>query len=204
MSELVDTKERAGLAPQLEAADTTGNRAVPPPAPLGDPTTARSVYEFSARTITGEEQSLGDYAGRVLLVVNVASRCGFTPQYDGLEKLWQQLRGRGLTILGFPCNQFAFQEPGDEAQIQSFCSLTYGVTFPLFAKVLVNGAEAHPLYRFLRARQPGIAGSGMIKWNFTKFLVDRQGQPVRRYGSVTTPAQLREDIEALLAQPAAA
>ena len=200
MNELIEAK--AGSAPASGAAAP----AVPPqPSAAAElAAAARSVHEFTARTIAGEERTLRDYAGRVLLIVNVASRCGFTPQYEGLEQLWQDYRERGLTVLGFPCNQFGHQEPGDDAQIESFCSLTYGVSFPMFAKVQVNGPEAHALYRYLRTRLPGIAGTSGIKWNFTKFLVDRQGQPVRRYGSVTTPAQLRTDIESLLAEPATA
>ena len=160
----------------------------------------QSAYDFSARTIDGAEQSLRSYEGQVLLVVNVASRCGFTPQYEGLEQLWRDYQGRGFAVLGFPCNQFGNQEPEGEEKIQSFCSLRFGVSFPLFAKVDVNGEQAHPLFRYLRRARPGIAGSGAIKWNFTKFLIDRQGRPVRRYGSVTTPDQLRADIESLLAQ----
>jgi glutathione peroxidase len=163
-----------------------------------------SVYDFTARAIDGAEQSLRDYEGRVLLVVNVASRCGFTPQYEGLERLWRDYRERGLTVLGFPCNQFGAQEPEAEDKIQSFCELRFGVSFPLFAKIDVNGAGAHPLYRYLRQARPGIVGSESIKWNFTKFLVDRQGQPVRRFGSVSTPEQLRPDIESLLAATPAA
>jgi glutathione peroxidase len=159
-----------------------------------------SVYDFSARTIEGNEQSLRDYQGRVLLIVNVASRCGFTPQYEGLEQLWRDYRERDFAVLGFPCNQFGGQEPEAEEQIQSFCSMRFGVSFPLFAKIDVNGSKAHPLYRYLRESRPGIAGTEAIKWNFTKFLIDRQGQPVRRYGSVSTPEQLRPDIESLLVQ----
>jgi glutathione peroxidase len=139
-----------------------------------------------------------DYLGQVVLVVNVASRCGYTPQYAGLESLYRRFRGRGVTVLGFPCNQFGAQEPGSEAEIASFCSTSYDVTFPMFAKVDVNGDGAHPLWVWLKASQPGILGTERIKWNFTKFLVDRSGTVVKRYGSSTTPDAVGADIEALL------
>jgi len=157
-----------------------------------------SILDHAARTIAGAEQALDGYAGKVLLIVNVASQCGFTPQYRGLEALWRKYGERGLVVLGFPCNQFGHQEPGDEAQIHTFCSTNYDVTFPLFAKVDVNGANAHPLFRALKAAAPGLLGSEAIKWNFTKFLVDRTGKVVRRYGSMDTPASIATDIEALL------
>ena len=156
-----------------------------------------TAYDFTATDIDGQQKSLADYAGQVLLVVNVASKCGFTPQYAGLEKLWQDYRQQGLAVLGFPCDQFGHQEPGDEEQIQEFCSLTYGVTFPMFAKVEVNGDDAHPLYKWLRSEKSGVLGS-RIKWNFTKFLVDREGNVVKRYGSVTKPEKLTADIEKAL------
>jgi glutathione peroxidase len=163
------------------------------------PLPAGRVHDFSARTIDGVEQPLSAFAGQVLLLVNVASRCGFTPQYAGLEALWRQYRERGFAVLGFPCNQFGRQEPEGEAAIREFCTLRFGVSFPLFGKVEVNGPGAHPLFGLLRAACPGIAGTGSIKWNFTKFLVDRDGRPVRRFGPAATPAQLRPHIESLLA-----
>jgi len=156
------------------------------------------VLEQSARTIDGAEQSFSDYAGKVLLIVNVASQCGFTPQYTGLEVLWRAYGDRGLVVLGFPCNQFGHQEPGNEAEIRNFCSTKYDVSFPLFAKVEVNGSNTHPLFRTLKAAAPGLLGSEAIKWNFTKFLVDRTGKVVKRYGSMDTPESIGRDIEALL------
>lgn len=164
----------------------------------------QNVYEFSADLADGHEISLAQYAGKVLLIVNTASKCGFTPQYAGLESLYQQYKGRGLIVLGFPCNQFGQQEPGTEAEISRFCELNYGVSFPIFAKIDVNGQNAHPLFRYLRKKQPGILGSlgisalGSIKWNFTKFLVDRQGEAVERFAPSTAPAELAADIERLL------
>jgi glutathione peroxidase len=161
-----------------------------------------SVYDFEARAIDGTTRSLADYSGKVLLIVNVASKCGFTPQYAGLEALWRRYRDSGLGVLGFPCNQFAGQEPEAEAGIARFCSATYDVTFPLFAKIEVNGDMAHPLYRYLKTAAPGLLGSEAIKWNFTKFLVDRKGAPIRRYAPFATPMALTADIEAALAAPA--
>ena len=158
-----------------------------------------TVYDFSARDIQGHEQSLADYRGKVLLVVNVASKCGFTPQYAGLEKLWRQYRDRGLVVLGFPCDQFGHQEPGDEAEIQNFCSLTYDVDFPMFAKIEVNGGGAHPLWKWLKDEKGGLLGIGAIKWNFTKFLVGRDGRVIERYAPTNTPESLARDIEAALA-----
>ena len=149
-------------------------------------------------TLDGQQTRLDVYADKVLLVVNVASRCGFTPQYAGLEALWRRYRDRGLVVLGFPCNQFGHQEPGDAAEIKNFCSARYDVSFPLFEKLEVNGPNAHPLFVHLREAAPGVLGSTAIKWNFTKFLVDRTGQVVRRYGSMTTPEALADDIEGLL------
>jgi glutathione peroxidase len=157
-----------------------------------------SIYDFSASLPDGSEQALADYRGKVLLIVNVASQCGFTPQYAGLEQLWRDYRARGLVLLGFPCNQFGAQEPGDAAAIGQFCRSTYDVTFPLFAKIAVNGASADPLYRYLKKAAPGLLGSEAIKWNFTKFLVDGAGRVVRRYASATKPEELRTDIERLL------
>jgi len=156
------------------------------------------IYDFRASGIDGSEQSLEQYHGQVLLVVNVASKCGFTPQYTGLESLYRKLHARGFSVLGFPCDQFGHQEPGDEKDIQNFCSLTYDVTFPMFAKIQVNGASAHPLFQYLKKEQPGILGSEAIKWNFTKFLVDRTGQVRHRYGSVDKPESLEPAVLALL------
>jgi glutathione peroxidase len=153
-----------------------------------------SVYDFSARDIDGQERSLGEWRGRWLLIVNVASRCGFTPQYTGLEALWREWGERGLTVLGFPCDQFGHQEPGSEADIRQFCSLNYEVSFPLFAKVEVNGGGAHPLYRWLKREGKGLLGSEAIKWNFTKFLVDPQGQVVKRYAPADTPQKIGTEL----------
>lgn len=157
-----------------------------------------TVHDFQARTIDGKDQPLDAYRGKALLIVNVASKCGFTPQYQGLEALYRKLRDRGFVVLGFPCDQFGHQEPGDEAEIRDFCSTRYDVTFPMFAKVEVNGANAHPLYQHLKHESPGILGTEGIKWNFTKFLVDKQGRVVKRYGSVDTPEKIEQDVEALL------
>ena len=157
-----------------------------------------TVYDFSARDIAGEEVPLDRYRGKVLLIVNTASKCGFTPQYDGLEKLHEELSDRGLAVLGFPCNQFGAQEPGDEAEIASFCRLTYDVKFPMFAKIDVNGDATHPLYKWLKGEAKGLLGSEGIKWNFTKFLVDRAGNVVDRYAPTTKPEAIRKDIEKLL------
>jgi glutathione peroxidase len=157
-----------------------------------------SVYDFSAKGIDGAERPLQNYKGEVLLVVNVASKCGFTPQYTGLEELYKKYHARGFEVLGFPCNQFGSQEPGNEAEIQSFCTLDYGVTFPMFAKVDVNGANAHPLYKYLKGEKPGILGTEGIKWNFTKFLVDRKGEVVKRFAPTDKPEDLGKDIEAQL------
>ncbi|HET6806999.1 MAG TPA: glutathione peroxidase [Frateuria sp.] len=153
-----------------------------------------SVYDFSACDIDGQERSLAEWRGRWLLIVNVASRCGFTPQYTGLEALWREWRERGLTVLGFPCNQFGHQEPGSEAEIRQFCSLDYAVSFPLFSKIEVNGADTHPLYRWLKREGKGVLGSEAIKWNFTKFLVDPDGQVVRRYAPTDTPEKIGAEL----------
>jgi glutathione peroxidase len=157
-----------------------------------------NAFEFSAVDIDGNLQPLSQYAGKVLLVVNVASRCGFTPQYTGLERLWRDYRDRGLVVLGFPCDQFGHQEPGDESEIRNFCSLNYEVDFPLFAKVDVNGDDAHPLWRWLKTQKSGILGTEAIKWNFSKFLVGRDGRVVARYAPVDKPESLAADIEAAL------
>ena len=157
-----------------------------------------TIDGFTANTIDGTAVSLGDYAGTVRLIVNTASKCGFTPQYAGLEKLYDDLAPRGLAVLGFPCNQFGGQEPGDAAEIANFCALTYDVKFPLFAKVDVNGPDTHPLFAFLKHEAKGLLGSEAIKWNFTKFLVDRAGRVVDRFAPTTKPEALRGAIEALL------
>ena len=162
------------------------------------PMTMSSLADFTTQDITGQPLPLAAWQGRVVLVVNTASRCGFTPQFDGLEALWQTYRDRGLVVAGFPSNEFASQDPGSNAEIASFCQLNHGVSFPMMAKVEVNGANAHPLYRWLKAQAPGLLGSQRIKWNFTKFLIDRQGRVVRRYAPQTAPAKLAADIEALL------
>ncbi len=162
------------------------------------------IYEFELRTIDGTQQRLGDFAGQVLLIVNVASKCGYTPQYAGLEALYRRFRDQGFAVLGFPCDQFGHQEPGDEAAIREFCDLNYQLSFPLFAKIYVNGAAAHPLYRLLKAARPGLLGSEAIKWNFTKFLVGRDGAVLRRYAPADEPESLAADIGAALAARGAA
>jgi glutathione peroxidase len=156
------------------------------------------VYDIQAKGIDGKEAPLAAYKGKTLLIVNVASKCGFTPQYKGLEALWRKYQDQGLVILGFPCDQFGHQEPGDENEIKNFCSLSYDVTFPLFAKIEVNGPNAHPLYQYLKEQAPGVLGSEGIKWNFTKFLVDKSGKVVKRYGSMDTPEKIEKDVEKLL------
>ena len=156
-----------------------------------------TVHDFSATSIDGIERQLVDYKGKVVLVVNTASQCGFTGQYKGLEELYRTYADRGLVVLGFPCDQFGHQEPGDEEEIATFCERNFGVSFPLFAKVDVNGPDAHPLYQWLRSEQSGMIGN-KIRWNFTKFLIDPEGKVVKRYGSTTTPDQIADDIEALL------
>ena len=157
-----------------------------------------SLYDHAPRDARGEAHPLSQYRGKVLLVVNTASKCGFTPQYQGLEELWRRHRARGLVVLGLPCNQFGAQEPGDAAAIEQFCSLTYYVTFPVLAKVEVNGPGADPLYVDLKREKPGLFGTKAIKWNFTKFLVDRDGKVVGRYAPTTKPQDLVKDIEGLL------
>jgi len=157
-----------------------------------------ALDDIAIRTIGGKDDTFGAYAGKVRLVVNVASKCGFTPQYEGLEALHRRFAERGLVVLGFPCDQFGGQEPGDEAAIMSFCSTTYNVTFPMFAKVEVNGAGAHPLFRALKSAAPGLLGSQSVKWNFTKFLVDRDGARVKRFAPKDRPADIAADIEPLL------
>ena len=157
-----------------------------------------NVYDFSATDIDGTEQPLNRYQGQVLLIVNVASKCGFTPQYAGLEALQRKFAGQGFEVLGFPCDQFGHQEPGDEQEIKNFCSLNYEVSFPMFAKVAVNGDGAHPLYRFLKKSAKGLLGTEAIKWNFTKFLVDRNGSIVGRYAPTDKPESIEKDVAALL------
>jgi glutathione peroxidase len=153
----------------------------------------KSVYEYSVKDINGKEISLSDYKGKVLLIVNVASKCGFTPQYKGLEEIFEEYKGE-VQVLGFPCNQFGKQEPGDAAEIQNFCSLTYDVKFPLFEKIDVNGSQAAPLYEFLKEAKPGLLGTEAIKWNFTKFLVDKNGTVVKRYAPNDKPEDIKKDL----------
>ena len=157
----------------------------------------KSVYDFKVKNISGAEVDLSEYKGKYLLIVNTASQCGFTPQYKGLQELHHDLSSK-LAVLGFPCNQFGKQEPGDENEIKNFCSLTYDVNFPLFAKVDVNGEKAHPLYEYLKKEAPGILGTENIKWNFTKFLVDKDGKVVGRYAPTDKPESLARDIEKAL------
>lgn len=159
-----------------------------------------TIYSFSVDTIDQKKISLEQYKGKVLLIVNTASKCGFTPQYKGLEALYQKYQARGLEVLGFPCNQFGKQEPGDETTIKEFCDINFKVSFPLFSKIEVNGDNAHPLFQFLKSEAKGLMGSEAIKWNFTKFLVDQQGKVLKRYASVTTPEKIEQDIADLLAK----
>lgn len=157
-----------------------------------------SIYQFKAKAIDGEEISLKQFDGKVLLIVNTASKCGFTPQYRELQGLYEAYKEKGFSVLGFPCNQFMSQEPGTEADIKSFCELNYGVTFPMFAKVDVNGVYAHPLFVYIRKQTPGIFGFNTVKWNFTKFLVDQKGNVVKRFAPNVKPSEIAKDIEALL------
>lgn len=157
-----------------------------------------SVYDFTVRDIKGNVKKMADYQGKVLLVVNTASKCGFTPQFEGLQSLHAELGERGFEVLGFPCNQFMNQDPADEDAISQFCSLNYGVDFPMFSKVDVNGESAHPLFKFLKAEAKGLMGSEKVKWNFTKFLIGRDGTVVRRYPPTTKPESIKADIEKLL------
>jgi glutathione peroxidase len=156
------------------------------------------IYDFQATTIDGQSQSLDTYRGKVLLIVNVASKCGFTPQYSGLESLYRNYKDKGFAVLGFPCDQFGHQEPGNEAEIKNFCSLTYDISFPLFAKIDVNGNNAHPLYQYLKSAQKGLFGSEGIKWNFTKFLVNKDGAIVKRYAPTDSPEKIEKDLLPLL------
>ena len=158
-----------------------------------------NFYHFKAKSLQGKEISMKEYAGKVVLIVNTASKCGFTPQYEGLEKLYRENKDKGLVVLGFPCNQFANQEPGTAEEISKFCTLNYNVDFPMFMKIDVNGDKADPLYKYLKTELPGTMGNE-IKWNFTKFLLDRNGKPVKRYGSIVKPEEITTDIEKLLAE----
>ena len=157
-----------------------------------------TVHDFSAQTLDGEERSLAEHRGKAMLIVNVASKCGFTPQYEGLEAMYRRHRDAGFVVLGFPCDQFGHQEPGDADEIRSFCSTHYDVSFPMYAKVEVNGDGAHPLYRHLKREAKGLLGSEAVKWNFTKFLVDRDGRVVRRYAPTDTPAAIEKDLSKVL------
>ena len=158
-----------------------------------------TAYDFSAKTIDGAEQPLSSLKGKVLLIVNTASKCGFTPQYAGLENLWQKYEDKGLVVMGFPCDQFGHQEPGNEEEIKNFCSLSYDVSFPLYAKIEVNGSNAHPIYQWLKKEKSGLLGIGAIKWNFTKFLIGRNGEVVKRYAPTDKPESIEKDIIAALA-----
>lgn len=157
-----------------------------------------TAYDFSAKTLDGQDQPLADYKGKAMLVVNTASKCGFTPQYTGLEKLWETYKDQGLVVLGFPCDQFGHQEPGDADEIRNFCSLNYDVSFPLYEKVEVNGGAAHPFWKWLKKEKPGLLGMESIKWNFTKFLVDKNGRVVKRYAPTDTPEKIEKDLASVL------
>ena len=157
-----------------------------------------SIYDIEVTTIDGQRKKMDEYRGKTLLVVNVASKCGFTPQYAGLQKLYDEYKDRGLVVLGFPCDQFGHQEPGNEDEIRNFCSTNYNVTFPMFSKINVNGSETHPLYAHLKSEKKGLLGSELIKWNFTKFLVDGEGNVIRRYAPKDTPESVTDDVKAIL------
>ena len=160
---------------------------------------AQTIYDFQAQSISGKDIALNQFKGQVMLIVNTASKCGFTPQFGGLEELHKTYAGKGLAVLGFPCNQFGSQDPGADGEIAEFCQVNYGVTFPMMGKVDVNGPKAHPLYKWLSAEAPGLLGSKSIKWNFTKFLVGKDGQVIKRYAPTDKPADLAKDVEAALA-----
>jgi glutathione peroxidase len=179
------------------AAIASAPRAVSDGALPGE-SSMTTAFEFDAIDIDGTPVSLGDYRGKVLLIVNVASKCGFTPQYAGLETLWQDYREQGLVVLGFPCDQFGSQEPGDEEEIKNFCSINFDVTFPMFAKIDVNGDQAHPLWKWLKQEKSGLLGIGAIKWNFSKFLVGRDGKVLKRFAPTDKPESLAADIESAL------
>jgi glutathione peroxidase len=157
-----------------------------------------SLYDFTVKTIDGQNETMDKFRGQVLLIVNVASKCGFTRQYEGLEEIYRRYREQGFSILGFPCDQFANQEPGSDEEIKNFCSLNYDVTFPLFSKIEVNGSGTHPLYEYLKNEQSGLLGSKSIKWNFTKFLVDREGQVLKRFAPTDTPEKIEEELRPLI------
>lgn len=157
-----------------------------------------TIYDFAAEKLEGGEQALSDYQGKVLLIVNTASKCGFTPQFEGLEKVFQKYQAQGLVVLGFPCNQFAGQDPGNNSEIGEFCQRNYGVSFPMFAKIDVNGSEAHPIYKFLTKEAKGVLGTESVKWNFTKFLVGRDGNVIDRFATATKPEDMAKDIEKAL------
>ena len=157
-----------------------------------------SIYDFSCKDSSGNEVNLSDFRGKILLIVNTASKCGFTPQYDGLQSLQAKYDSEKFSVLAFPCNQFGSQEPGSDNEIQEFCSINYKTTFPVFSKIEVNGENAHPLYKFLCAEKKGVLGSKKIKWNFTKFLINESGEPIARYGSTTTPDKISKDIDKLI------
>lgn len=159
-----------------------------------------TIYKFEATVNNGDKINFGDYQGKVLLIVNTASKCGFTPQYEGLQSLYTQFKDKGLLVLGFPCDQFGHQEPGEDVEIQEFCSLNFNVNFPLFKKIEVNGPNSAPVFQFLKEAAPGVMGSKSIKWNFTKFLVNKQGEVIKRYASTTKPKDMIKDIEKLLAE----
>ena len=162
-------------------------------------TTTPTIYDFEAKSISGKDIALSDFKGQVMLIVNTASKCGFTPQFGGLEALHKTYAGKGLAVLGFPCNQFGSQDPGADGEIAAFCQVNYGVSFPMMSKIDVNGSAAHPLYQWLSAEAPGLLGSKSIKWNFTKFLVGKDGQVIKRYAPTDKPADLAKDVEAALA-----
>ena len=161
--------------------------------------TSKNIYEYSVKNASGDNVDMSQYKGKVVLVVNVASKCGFTPQYKGLEELYKEFKDSGLVILGFPCNQFGSQEPGNESEIQQFCSLTYDVSFPIMSKINVNGSDSAPIYDFLKSSAPGFLGTEIIKWNFTKFLVGKDGKVIKRYAPNTEPKEITEDIKKALA-----
>ncbi len=163
----------------------------------GEETMAESIHDFTIKTIDGKEKSLSDYKGKVVLIVNVASKCGYTPQYEGLQDLYEKYKEQGFVVLGFPCNQFRNQEPGTNEEIKDFCTTEYGVTFPMFSKIKVNGDDAHPLYKYLKSEKAGLINDN-IKWNFTKFLIDKNGKPLKRFGTPTKPMKIAPDIEEAL------